>query len=297
MPPPYRTRHHGQRVPVGIAPRPTASSAPDDVHLLGLPSVARQRARAERRRRRGFPARGRVPGSKRVTQERGHRLVGRRSRPPRRPAGRSGSRSVEAAQLLAASSTPTVVRRAQHRTSERVPGPRRLGNTSWTRSSGTSAAMWISSRITRRSDSTSSGRSDALRNMSAEDLDRHRQVAVEDARIEARVLPGRVRVHLAADARRTRSRCPARSRRRRPLEQHVLEEVRGPRELVGLVPRPDVEPQPDRDRPDVRHRLGNESEPRKGLRSFELDVGRATRRRQILRHRRRPSPGRRPARG
>ena len=44
------------------------------------------------------------------------------------------------------------------------------------------------------------------------------------------------------------------------LEQHVLDEVRDAARCVGFVPRPARQPHADRHRPDVRHRLGDETE-------------------------------------
>ena len=46
------------------------------------------------------------------------------------------------------------------------------------------------------------------------------------------------------------------------LEQQVLEEVARARELVGLVARPGADPEADRDRAQLRHRLGDDAQPR-----------------------------------
>ena len=44
------------------------------------------------------------------------------------------------------------------------------------------------------------------------------------------------------------------------LEQHVLDEMRDAAALVALVPRPAHQPDADRHRPHMRHRLGDEAQ-------------------------------------
>ncbi|HET9004259.1 MAG TPA: hypothetical protein VFN39_09710 [Gemmatimonadaceae bacterium] len=72
------------------------------------------------------------------------------------------------------------------------------------------------------------------------------QVLVEDARLEGGVLPRRVGVERPAEL-LERERDVARRTGRRPLEHHVLEEVRDTHPVARLVDRRRADPGPERD--------------------------------------------------
>ena len=86
---------------------------------------------------------------------------------------------------------------------------------------------------------------------------RERHVLVEHLDVVAGVFLGGERVELAAD-RIDRLRNHLRRPRRRALEQHVLDEMRDAAFGIGLVARSARQPDADRHRPHVRHRLGDE---------------------------------------
>jgi len=96
----------------------------------------------------------------------------------------------------------------------------------------------------------------------AEQIDRRRQVLVEDFDVVARIFLRGEGVELAAD-RVDRLRDLLRRPRRRALEEHVFDEVRDAAFLVRLVPRAARQPQSDRHRSDVRHRLGDQPQARR----------------------------------
>ena len=92
-----------------------------------------------------------------------------------------------------------------------------------------------------------------------EQVDGQRQVLVEHLDVVAGVFLGREGVELAAD-RVDRLRDVFGGSRVAALEEHVLDEVRDTAAGVGFVPRTAGEPDANRDRPDMRHRLGDEPE-------------------------------------
>ena len=91
-------------------------------------------------------------------------------------------------------------------------------------------------------------------------IHRQRHVLVEHLDVVAGVFLRRERVELAAD-RIDRLRDVFGTPGVGALEQHVLDEVGDAAALVALVPRPPGQPDPDRHRSHVRHRLGDEPEP------------------------------------
>ena len=94
-----------------------------------------------------------------------------------------------------------------------------------------------------------------------EDVDRQRQVLVEDLDVVAGVFLGGERVELAADRVDLPARCLPRDRLAGALEQHVLDEMRDAAALSRFVPRPARQPDADADRADLRHPLGENAEP------------------------------------
>jgi hypothetical protein len=96
-----------------------------------------------------------------------------------------------------------------------------------------------------------------VRDQIGEDVDGDRQVLVEHLHVVARVLLGGERVELAADRVHFLGDAfggpPVGA-----LEQHVLDEVRDAGVSLGLVAGSAREPDPDADRPHVRHALGDE---------------------------------------
>ena len=142
---------------------------------------------------------------------------------------------------------------------------------SWTRSSGVSSTILISSRITFFSRSISSVANAGRMHDVRQQIDRKRQVLVEDLDVVAGVLLRRERVELAAD-RVDRLRDVLGRARVGALEEHVLDEVRDAALRVGLVPRAAHQPDADRHRPDVRHRLGDET--KTGIEDLADDHGR-----------------------
>ena len=97
-------------------------------------------------------------------------------------------------------------------------------NSSWTRSSGVSSTILISSRITFFSRSISSAANAGRSTMSDEHVDGQRQVLVEHLDVVAGVFLRRERVELAAD-RVDRLRDVLGDARLGALEEHVLDEV------------------------------------------------------------------------
>jgi hypothetical protein len=89
-------------------------------------------------------------------------------------------------------------------------------------------------------------------------LDGQRQVLVENLDVVARVLLGGERVELAANG-IDRLRDVFRRSRVRALEEHVLDEMRDSAAFVRFVAGAAHEPHADRHRPDLRHRLGDET--------------------------------------
>ena len=92
-----------------------------------------------------------------------------------------------------------------------------------------------------------------------EQLDGERQMLVEHLDVVAGVLFRRERVELAAN-RVDRLRDILGRSRVGALEEHVLDEVRNPAERVGFVARPPRQPHANRHGPNLRHRLGDETE-------------------------------------
>ena len=92
-----------------------------------------------------------------------------------------------------------------------------------------------------------------------EQVDGERQVLVEHLDVVAGVFLRGERVELAAD-RVDRLRDVFGGAGVGALEEHVLDEVGDAAARVGLVARPARQPDADRHRPDVRHRLGDETE-------------------------------------
>ena len=140
--------------------------------------------------------------------------------------------------------------------------------TSWTRSSGASSTILISSRITPCSRTMSAGRNAGPQHHVAQQIGRERQMLVEHLDVVAGVFLGRERVELPAnrvDLLGDLLRGPI----RRALEEHVLDEMRDAALGVALVPRPAHQPHADRHRPHVRHRLGHE--PQAGRQRFGYD--------------------------
>ena len=92
-----------------------------------------------------------------------------------------------------------------------------------------------------------------------EQIDRGRQVLVEDLDVVAGVFLRRERVELAADRVDGLGDVLGRARAG-PLEQHVLDEMGDAAAVDRLVPGPARQPDAEAHRPDVRHRLGDEAE-------------------------------------
>ena len=89
------------------------------------------------------------------------------------------------------------------------------------------------------------------------DVDRLVEVVVGDPRIDDRVLARGGGVQLAAHRVEDLGDL-LRGVALRALEEQVLDEVRDAGALVPLVPRPGADPEPERDRPDVRQSLGDD---------------------------------------
>jgi hypothetical protein len=93
-------------------------------------------------------------------------------------------------------------------------------------------------------------------------VDGERQVLVEHLDVVAGVLLRREGVELTTD-RIDRLRYLLRGPALRALEEHVLDEVRHARLGVRLVARATLEPDAHADRTDMRHRLGEQPQPRR----------------------------------
>ena len=89
---------------------------------------------------------------------------------------------------------------------------------------------------------------------------RQRQVFVEHLDVVAGVFLRGERIELPAD-RINRLRDVLGGPRRRPLEQHMLDEVGDAAALGRFVPRAARQPDTDADRPDFGHLLGEKTEP------------------------------------
>ena len=96
-------------------------------------------------------------------------------------------------------------------------------------------------------------------------VERREKIRIERVRVEGRVLLGGEGVDVAAD-RVDRLGDVLGGPGRGSLEQEVLEEVRDARLCVRLVTRSGADPEPERDRPDRRHRLGHDADARVELR-------------------------------
>ena len=94
-----------------------------------------------------------------------------------------------------------------------------------------------------------------------ENVEAELEILAEEAHVKGRVLLRRVRVHVAAH-RVDHLGDVASASRWCPFKQQVLEEVRDSRLLVGLVPTPGPDPEPDRDGLHLGHRLGDETDAR-----------------------------------
>ena len=138
----------------------------------------------------------------------------------------------------------------------------------WTTSSGRSSSMASSSRMTWRSLSMSPSRSAGSDEHVTEELDDERQVLGRNPAVVRGVLLCREGVDVAADPVDRRGDV-ARAALLGALEQQVLEEVRDARQLVGLVPRPDADPDAGGHRERRGDALGHHPQPRGELR----DVG------------------------
>ena len=93
-----------------------------------------------------------------------------------------------------------------------------------------------------------------------EDVDRERQMLVEDFDVVARVLLGGERVELPADGVNRLGNILGRAAGG-ALEQHVLDEMRDAPALSRLVAGAPGEPYADADRADLRHLLGEKAKP------------------------------------
>jgi hypothetical protein len=91
-----------------------------------------------------------------------------------------------------------------------------------------------------------------------QEIDGERQVLVEHLDVVRGVFLGRERVELTADRVNRLGDVLGRPCIR-ALEEHVLDEVRDARPIVGLVSRTACEPDTNSDRTDMGHRLGNET--------------------------------------
>ncbi len=106
----------------------------------------------------------------------------------------------------------------------------------------------------------------------AEEVHRHGHVAVEDARVERRVLLGRVRVQVAADRIEGLGDVAGRARPR-PLEEQVLKEVGCAGQPRLLVARAGVDPDAEGRGSDPRHMLGHQAQSRAVLAAPDLFAG------------------------
>jgi hypothetical protein len=88
----------------------------------------------------------------------------------------------------------------------------------------------------------------------------HRQVAIQHAGVEARVLLRRERVEVTAHGVEALGDIES-AARRRALEEQVLEEVAGPADRGILVARAGEHPDAERDRADAGHPLGHDAQP------------------------------------
>ena len=96
----------------------------------------------------------------------------------------------------------------------------------------------------------------------AEQIDGERQMLIEDLDVVTGVLLGREGVQLAAN-RVNRLRDDLGRPAGGALEEHVLDKVGDAAFRIGFVARPASQPDADRGRPDVRHRLGQEPQARR----------------------------------
>ena len=261
------------------------------------PSAARRSARPSACRRRGGPARsaggprrgrtvsgpgaradGAAPpgGAGEAPLEVGrHRVVACSRRPPRPPCWTAGSAARRSARMSSRvmRCTDDAVPRVSRPSG--WPGKRAACHRSAARSAGSSACIRISSRITVRSASMSSGRRAGVPHDVAQDVEAERQVLGQQADVEGRVLLGgegvAVAAHLVELLGDGRGGAPLGA-----LEQQVLEEVRRPGQLVGLVTRAGTDPVADGDRADIRHGLGDQADAARQNRCLDQRRARAT---------------------
>ncbi len=130
-------------------------------------------------------------------------------------------------------------------------------NISWTRSSGVSSTILISSRITFFSRSISSAGERRPQHQSEQDVDRQRQVLVEHLDVVAGVFLRRERVELAAD-RIDLLRDVLRGARSVPLKSMCSTKCAMPHCSARFVARPARQPHADAHGAHVRHGLGDE---------------------------------------
>ena len=123
-----------------------------------------------------------------------------------------------------------------------------------------SSTILISSRTTFFSRSMSSALNAGPHDDVGQDVDRERQVLVEDLDVVARVFLGGERVHLAADG-VDRLRDVLGAAGGGALEEHVLDEMGDAALLPRLMARTARQPHADAHRAHVRHPLGEETEP------------------------------------
>ena len=139
------------------------------------------------------------------------------------------------------------------------PGKSAACQRSAARSAGSSACIRISSRMTVRSASMSSGRSAGSHMMSLRMSSPSDEVLGEEPDVEGRVLLRgegvAVAAHLVELLGDGRGGAPLGA-----LEEEVLQEVRRPGELAGLVTRAGADPVGDRHRADIRHGLGDQAD-------------------------------------
>ena len=130
---------------------------------------------------------------------------------------------------------------------------------SWTRSSGVSSTILISSSTTFFSRSMSSAANAGADDV-GEHVDRQRQVLVEHLDVVAGVFLGGERIHLAADGvdrlRDVLGDCASAV----PLKSMCSTKWAIPLCSCGSCREPRVEPDPDAHRPHVRHPLGDQPE-------------------------------------
>ena len=150
--------------------------------------------------------------------------------------------------------------RAENRLAERMGLQKFWVKSSWTRSSGLSCVMRISSRITDFSRAISSSANFGLENQSGEHVESLRKMLVENARIEADHFLGGERVEHAADAVHF-ARDVFGGAARRAFEDHVLDEMRDAVQLGRFAARAGAHPDAHRDGMHVLHRLGDDHEP------------------------------------